>query len=364
MGVPLARRLRRTALAAVLAMAMLALGGCVQFYEDELDPALIRELERQFGTDGDRAAVAVLSGDRLRTGYLEADDQTVFEVGSVTKLLTGLLLPMAVEAGEVRLDDPVGAYLALGDSPVAEATLEELATHRSGLPLTVGDEATRIEIRDAWTFGGAPFHASVDELLELARAQPAEPTSRAVYSMLGPALLGHALAAAAGTDYATLVRERLLEPLGMDGASLPTGDADLSPEIAAGHARDHRPAAHWADTGWAPSVGLHATLPDLIALARAVLSGGLGESPALDPVADGPNSQQQMGYLWFLARNGERTLVGTRATTGGFAAVFFVDRDAGEAVIVLANEARQLDAFATRVLDGSAGAAGWFAGDP
>ncbi|GAA2030722.1 hypothetical protein GCM10009819_13110 [Agromyces tropicus] len=364
MGVQLAVRLRRTALVAVLAMGTLALTGCIEFYEDELDPGLIRQLESHFDDDRDRAAAAIVEGDRLHTGYVGADEDTVFEVGSITKLLTGLLLPIAVDRGEVALDDPVGRYLPLGDAPVAARTLEELATHRAGLPPITSDEALLISIRDAVSRGRALPLLSVDDLLALAAREPAEPTGRAVYSSLGAALLGHALAAAAGTDYATLVRERVLDPLGMDGAEVPADPAAVSTAYAGGFTPLGEPAQAWTGAGWGPTFGLHATLPDLIALARAVLDGPFTDSPALESMADGPNSQQHMGYLWFLARDGDRTLTGTRAITSGFAAAFFVDRDAGQAVIALSNEARHVDRFAVSLLDGVSGAGGWRAGDP
>ncbi|MFC9917391.1 serine hydrolase domain-containing protein [Agromyces binzhouensis] len=364
MGVRLAVRLRRTALAAVLAMGTLALTGCIEFYEAELDPGLIRRLEEHFGGDHDRAAAAIVEEDGLHTGYVAADEETVFEVGSIAKLLTGLLLPIAVDRGEVALDDPVGRYLPLGDAPVAERTLEELATHRSGLPTITSDEDLLIAISETVATGRSLPPLTVDELLALAARESAEPTGRAVYSSLGAALLGHALAAAAGTDYPTLVRERLLAPLGMDGADVPADERGISPAHAGGYTARGHPAQPWTGAGWGPTFGLHATLPDLIALARAVLDGPFADSPALEPASDGPNSQQHMGYLWFLARDGDRTLTGTRAITSGFAAALFVDRAAGRAVIVLSNEAEHVDRFAVSLLDGVSGAGGWRAGDP
>ncbi|WP_353815226.1 serine hydrolase domain-containing protein [Agromyces sp. SYSU T00266] len=364
MGVQLAARLRRTALAAVLAMGVLALSGCIEFYEDELDPGLIRQLETHFSADRDRAAAAIVEADRLHTGYVNADEGTVFEVGSITKLVTGLLLPIAVERGEVALDDPVGRYLPLGDAPVAARTLEQLATHRAGLPPITTDEELLTGIRVAVATGGALPPFSVAGLLELAAAESAEPSERAVYSSLGAALLGHALAAGAGTDYASLLRDRILEPLGMDGADVPADPGEVASAHADGYTSRGDPAEAWTGAGWGPTFGMHATLPDLVALARAILSGPFADSPALEPMADGPNSQQHMGYLWFLARDGDRTLTGTRAITSGFAAALFVDREAGQAVVVLSNEAEHVDRFAVSLLDGVSGAGGWRAGDP
>ncbi|RXZ45968.1 serine hydrolase, partial [Agromyces binzhouensis] len=147
-------------------------------------------------------------------------------------------------------------------------------------------------------------------------------------------------------------------------ADVPADERGISPAHAGGYTARGDPAQPWTGAGWGPTFGLHATLPDLIALAGAVLDGPFADSPALEPASDGPNSQQHMGYLWFLARDGDRTLTGTRAITSGFAAALFVDRAAGRAVIVLSNEAEHVDRFAVSLLDGVSGAGGWRAGDP
>ena len=65
---------------------------------------------------------------------------TTYELGSITKLFSGLMLADAVDRGEVRLTDALGSYLpSLVGHPAGEVTLEELATHRSGLPAYADD---------------------------------------------------------------------------------------------------------------------------------------------------------------------------------------------------------------------------------
>ena len=93
---------------------------------------LLGAVGNTFGDEHDRAAVALIDGDEVRTAFVNADASTVFELGPITKALTGLLLADGIERGEVALDDPVGIHLALDGSDAASATLEQLATHRSG----------------------------------------------------------------------------------------------------------------------------------------------------------------------------------------------------------------------------------------
>ena len=79
-----------------------------------------------------------------------------------------------------------------------------------------------------------PWGLTLEEMLELTRHETLTPSETPVYSNLGAALLGHALAAAAGTDYATLLETRVFEPLGMDDAVLVQSPDQVPAEHAGG----------------------------------------------------------------------------------------------------------------------------------
>jgi uncharacterized membrane protein len=81
----------------------------------------------------DRVSVAVVDGAAVTYAGFGADEHAEYEIGSITKTFTGALLADAIRRGEVSADTRVGALLPLGGAPVADATLEELASHRSGL---------------------------------------------------------------------------------------------------------------------------------------------------------------------------------------------------------------------------------------
>lgn len=133
------------------------------------------------------------------------DEDTVYEIGSITKVFTALLLADAVERGAVSLDDPVQKYLPAGVIlPVkgAPITLAHLASHTSGLPrlppnLKPADDAN-------------PYaDYSVDDLYASLRALRLESApGRYEYSNYGAGLLGHVLALQAGRPYEELLVER------------------------------------------------------------------------------------------------------------------------------------------------------------
>jgi CubicO group peptidase (beta-lactamase class C family) len=153
------------------------------------------------------------------------DSDTVFEIGSVTKVFTGTLLAQAVVNGEVQLDDPISMYLPEGvTAPEYEGrsiTLLDLATHTSGLP------------RDAIN----PYSSTIDQMYaylsgyRLTRA----PGSTYEYSNYGFSLLGDLLARHAGqADYEALLLERITRPLGMDSTRIVL-TPDMESRLAAPH---------------------------------------------------------------------------------------------------------------------------------
>jgi CubicO group peptidase (beta-lactamase class C family) len=187
-------------------------------------------------------------------------------------------------------------------------------------------------------------------LVALAVTEPAGQTERPSYSNLGAALLGHALAAAAGTDYPTLLADRLFEPLGMEGASAPITDDDIDADHADGYTGLGQPAEAWADAAWAPAGGVHAALPDLVALAEAMLDGPISGTTAQQPHGPGSSLTNELGWFWYLTETDSGTVVGHEGLTGGFGSAILVDSERDAAAIVLVNEASDVGGFAGDLL--------------
>ena len=157
---------------------------------------------------------------------------TVYEIGSVSKTFTSLLLADAIARGEVAADTNVGALLPLGGAPAADVTLAELASHRSGLPRaappTIKENLLLLTHRD-------PYIQDVDGVIAQARAATLRNRGTFSYSNLGTALLGQALAAASSMDYARLVQERIFRPLGMTTSSVPVTAENLPDDALTGY---------------------------------------------------------------------------------------------------------------------------------
>ena len=163
---------------------------------------------------------------KLETGSdAEVNGDTLFELCSITKTFTAVLLQDMVERGEMKLNDPVALYLPasvkMPERFGRKITLRHLATHTSGLPREPDNLAPdRME----------RLHAdyTVEELYEFLSTYKLTrlPGTSFGYSNLGAGLLGHVIALRAGAGYETLVRGRIARPLKMDSTCI-----TLTPEL-------------------------------------------------------------------------------------------------------------------------------------
>ncbi|WBB77249.1 serine hydrolase [Micromonospora sp. WMMD882] len=314
-------------------------------------------------TEGLRGlSVALVEPGRVRVAGLGARDtggapveaDTAFEIGSVGKALTGMLLADQVADGVVRPDDRLRDALPAVTGPAGEVTLAELASHRSGLPRVPMPFPTGLaKVWWANLAAADPYAGQdVDWLVRTASdTEPGDGRGEVRYSNFGAALLGQALAAKAGVSYPELLDRELLGPLGLsrtgfhlDGAALPAGHAEGS--RAAG-----RPADAWTGSGWAPAgIGLWSTAGDLGRLVTALLAGAAPGADATTPRFT-EDDRNRVGYGWFTTRHGDREVVWHNGGTGGFRAYVGVDRAAGRGVVVLGNTDRRVDAIGLRLLD-------------
>ncbi len=282
------------------------------------------------------------------------DDQTGYELGSITKTFTAALFADAIARGEVRPEDTLATHLPeLRDTAAGRVTLGSLAQHRSGLPplgATAQAAAAAVIVNDN------PYATSTTErlLADAAQASVAEgqpPT----YSNFGFALLGTALVRASGVaDYPTLVAQRLTGPLGMKRTVIAASDADIPANAVRGHAQNGLVAPRWTGSGYLPAgSSTFTTAGDLSIWAQALLTGRGPGSAALEPTAE-MDAGSRIGWAWLSTRGPEgRVTTWHNGGTAGFRTMLALDRDAGRAVLMMGDTAVELDAFAVALLHGT-----------
>ncbi|GAA1588937.1 hypothetical protein GCM10009789_48250 [Kribbella sancticallisti] len=339
-------------IAVLVAIAVAAAGWLVRPRSLELDQArtgdlqLQRFIDERYDGPGHRLAVAVIRADSMTFAGRGANEHSPFEIGSISKAMTGLLLADAVRRGEVTLDQEVGSLLPLGDTEVAGVTLEDLATHYSGLPSTSSKLFVAARSLLASLSAGNPYPYDVDDLLAQARAAGTSGRGKPEYSNLGGALVGQALARKAGKSYPELLDERLLQPLLMSETRVPNTEVGAAPE---GYSSGGRKEAPWIQDGYGPAGGVVSTSGDLALLLQSRLRGAGVE--ALAPKRDFEDGDR-IGLFWITSPlNGtDHDMVWHNGGTGGYRSFVGLDLERKRAVVVLSDVAADVDAFATKLL--------------
>jgi CubicO group peptidase (beta-lactamase class C family) len=294
-------------------------------------------------------------GHRKAGNSQSVDGDTVFEIGSVTKVFTALLLADMVAKNEVVLSDPVRKYLP-DDVKVPERngrpiTLVDLATHTAGLPFMPENAPT---LNDT----AAAKYSAADLKRYLAGYQPKRDIgSEWEYSNIGYWLLSEALSARAGTDYETLVRERVLAPL-----KLRETDFELSTKMKQNLATGHDAALQPAPAVSALPIysimpaagGLYSTANDLLTLFSNVM--GYEHSSITSVIQatvktrrpTGGGNEQALG--WTVIGKGDDELVYRDGGTYGFASSIAWDPKKRIGAVVLSNQQGDVNDIALHLL--------------
>ncbi|RLV55838.1 class A beta-lactamase-related serine hydrolase [Aeromicrobium phragmitis] len=285
-------------------------------------------------------SVAAVTPEGQRTATVGAPLDGTFEIGSITKGVTGLLYADMAERGEVRPDTRLGDLLDL-EGAVGDVTLEELSQQRSGLPRLGGGVGFFVRAALDTLLARNPYSESRDELVDQLRSidlGEKEP----LYSNLGYAVLGHALAAAADSSYPELVAERIAEPLGLTSLAVPTSPEQLGDDAVQGRDRAGRAQQAWANEGFAPAGAIRASAEDMAALAQALLDQTAPGVAALDPQTDFAEGVR-IGAAWLTEEVDGQTVTWHNGGTGGFRSWFGLDRERGVAVYLAGATSVDLD---------------------
>ncbi|WP_341990920.1 serine hydrolase domain-containing protein [Azorhizobium sp. AG788] len=291
------------------------------------------------------------------SGGRPLDGKTAFEIGSVTKVFTSLLLADMVRCGEVALDDPAATYLPPGmtlpERDGTPITLLDLATHTSGLPRLPGN----LKPRDPADPYAGYSDAKLYDGLRGARLN-SPPGAAYVYSNLGAGLLGQLLARRAGLPYADLITARITGPLGLTDTAI-----TLSPEQtlrrAVGHDEGLSPVGSWTMDSLAGAGGLSSTADDLLVFLAAAL--GYDQTPLHGAMADQlvPRRPAGAGTLvalgWHISPIPGGEIVWHNGGTGGFRSFVGFDRARSIGVVVLVDTASAVggDDIALHLLAGA-----------
>ncbi len=353
--------MRRRGIAAhfLVSFVILACACCGCLSAAELvEPATLDALARPLVDDGWVYGLAIGLVNEKGTqivGYGRVSEQnaappagdTVFEIGSISKVFTGLMLAEMAEKHVVQLDEPVQKLL--GDSLTVpkrgerEITLVDLATHTSGLPRMPANFSPKDQANPYADY-------TVEQMAKFVSGYklPRGPGTRSDYSNLGFGLLGHALALKSGMSYEALLRKKICEPLGMDDTGITLDDARKA-RLAQGHDADGDAAANWDLPTLAGAGAIRSTATDMLKFLAAnagVIKTLIDPAIAASHVVHfkNPTGSNDVALAWQVRKDG--SLDWHNGETGGYHsfAGFVPEKHAG--VIVLCNTAtKQVDAL-------------------
>ncbi len=295
-------------------------------------------------------------GEKQVFAYGTAKPDSIFEIGSLTKTFTGLLLAQMVEQGKVKFDEPVRELLPAGTvaKPVgSEITLLDLATQHSGLP-RMPDNFHPADASNPYAdYRPANLYAF---LAKHGVMKPADASF--LYSNLGFGLLGQALANRTAASYSELLQNEITGPLGMKDTVV-TLSAEQQLRFITGHDAAHHPAHAWDLDALAGAGAIRSTADDMLTYLQAnlhpdklpsaatqtpsgkTLPAALARSHELRADAS-PGMRIALAWLYVAATGSYWHNGGT----GGYSSFAFFNPKADYAVVVLINTSGD---FADRV---------------
>lgn len=306
------------------------------------------------GLIDDKGARIVSYGKPSQESAQALNGDSVFEIGSVTKVFTATLLADMVERSELSLDDPISKFLPktvkVPTHDAKEITLRQLSSQVSGLPRMPANFAPKDQTNPYADYSVEQMYAFLSGY-SLTR----DPGAQYLYSNLGVGLLGHILALRARMDYETLVRTRILQPLKMSDTAIEL-TRGMKARLAVGHNQNLKPVANWDIPTLAGAGALRSTVNDLLKFVAANL--GLTKSPlgtamekAHQPQHETGTPGLEVGLGWHILKRFDSEIVWHNGGTGGYHSFVGFNKAKRKGVVVLSNSTNDIDDIGRHLLE-------------
>lgn len=280
------------------------------------------------------------------------DSRSIFEIGSITKVFTGIILADLVRKKLVNIDDPVSKYVPeLQGYPAGSITLKQLATHTSGLP-RIPDEKYVTPL-DPNPYKDFDEKKLLSYLKSLKKITPVEKAAKQNYSNTGFALLGYVLSKATSTPYEKLVQKIITAPLRMSDTVVSLSAKQRS-RFLNGYNQAIEVTSHW-DMPLAGMGGLHSTANDLIkfVIANMVVVTKSSVTKLLDysQQVQVVGANESVGLGWMLDGKGDNQVVWHNGTTGGFSSLIAFNEHKHLGLVILTNTANAIPCVYQLIFD-------------
>ena len=272
-------------------------------------------------------------------GQPPLDGNSVFEIGSISKVFTATVLAELVQEGKVKLDDPVQRYLPgtvhVPTRNEKQITLGNLSEQNSGLPRMPGNFHPKDPSNPYADYTVQQMYDFISSY-QLTR----DPGEKFEYSNLGVGLLGHTLSLITGQSYEQMERTRVWAPLGMTGTAI-TLTPWMREHLALGHDEAGNVAANWDLPTLAGAGAIRSTTIDMLKFVDANLHperGALERAMAVahqerNPIGPGTS----IGLNWMVQHAGADTIVWHNGGTGGYRTFVGIEPGRKTGVVIMTN---------------------------
>jgi CubicO group peptidase (beta-lactamase class C family) len=237
------------------------------------------------------------------------DTNTVFQIGSITKIFTGTLLADMILNGSVGLEDAVGHYLPAEQVTMptfnsVEVKIKHLATHSSGIPKRPFGSSYPVPPGfDPVNSYAAYTTEHIYDYLTNYCTLAGTPGTVYLYSNIGVGLLGHTLGRIEKSSYEAILNNRIIKPLGMNSTSIFVTDTQTT-NLAMGYSANFEPRPNWDANDIFQGAGfINSSLNDMMIFLKANM--GIIEHPLEDAIALAHQIHFDVGTVTYDDRPGE-----------------------------------------------------------
>lgn len=341
---------------------LIALSTLSSFAQKALPPEVIKSIESRIA-NGYSPSIAIgiidkdgpqyyLFGSKTAGGQ-PVNEHTIYEIGSISKTFTGILLAQAVLEGKVKTDDPAQKYLPstvkLPTKDDKQITLGHLSDHTSALARM----PTNFNPKDP----ANPYaDYTVDQMYAFLNGYtlPREIGSKYEYSNLAQGLLGHILALKAGSSYEALMLKKIAKPLGMKETKI-TFDDKMKQNLAMGYSQGVQ-VSNWDIPTLAGAGAIRSSVHDMLIYLQANL--GLKKSKLLPAMQlsqqarhDKVGGGTRVGLGWHISKGAEGDVIWHNGGTGGYRTFAGFVKETGKGVVVLTNSDKGADDLGFHLLN-------------
>lgn len=299
-------------------------------------------------------------GDKIRP-------ESAFEIGSITKTFTGLLLAQMVHKNQLQLDQKISELLPKKASLPKEAsaiTLKQLSTHSSGFPRLpeVVDDDNKGALNMIF-FGDDPYQIANEEnlLLSLRNLKlESDPGSKSEYSNFGVATLGYLLALQSSKNLEELLQENIFRPLEMKTTSLNSSKLSQGFRniLQLGFFQLRLSSDLWnhEPQNWSGAGGIVSTLPEMLLYLKAQMNKNSSELTSAIQMSHEPlfkeSNTSSVAMNWMISKSPQlnQPFLWHNGGTGGFSSFIGFTEDKQYGLVILSNSSNDLDDFALDLL--------------